>query len=712
MRDPPSSRDWQDYYDNQKTYIPPSYPTQTPPVYSRAHSPPTSPRRSSRNHYTPVSREQDPGQGSRWNLFKGLTIYIHPRENESSNEAWNRRDLMDKIKYYGGSLSVKPNASYVTTILIHLPQTYPRHTVMLIDRPQEIPKIGEWTRDELVQRLARVSSADDHRVYQYGSRKKVLRVDWAEECLRDGRIRGENESWGGWEVRATYDPKLVNDHNSYRTLSSDYGFNGYLSQQEIDRLEARIQLSPESYTAPAKHVERLAQDPRKYLRAKADQLGHGVVGDREKTVGSTADERRYSQEEAKRDKTQEEASISIEEPVPTSGSDATDLSSSNNSQRDRLLQIEDIHFDEIRANNGEQVEQSQANAMEEPNRVHTINPVEETVCSGQGVIVDIHVKEETRKQVNGDEEVSSADIKDEKESQPKPVEVKPENGDSKIRPGGSKVEETEDGTEGNDNGAKQSQNDVEDNEKQNEDQQDGMTDNKPVIIDEDDEPSEDDTRQSSLRSQSPSGSRRSSSSPRSDNSIPGSCVPSAASSASEASTRTAVSVTRAGRPSSIASISVAIPRMEQKVFTRGVLLPYTFCVLGEGREKRLTEMIITNGGGIIASSESATFLIVLLSPDQNVSLAGDHPEIYRMVKEMESEPGRRAVSVDWVEDCIERDTLLPLEGYLMVVSNERSVDVETIIYPSSGSGSSDSGSRKRNGAVRDGREGSKKKSRN
>ncbi|WVQ66783.1 uncharacterized protein L199_004974 [Kwoniella botswanensis] len=707
MRDPPSSRDWKDYYDSQETYIPPSYPTQTPPVYPRAHSPPTSPRRSSRNHYTPVSREQVPGHGSRWDLFKGLTIYIHPRENESSNEAWNRRDLMDKIKYYGGSLSVKPNASYVTTILIHLPQTYPRHTVMLIDRPQEIPKIGEWTRDELVQHLARVSSADDNWVYRRESRKKVLRVDWAEECLRDGRIRGENESWSGWEVRATYDPKLVNDHNSYRTLSSDYGFNEYLSEQGNDRLEARVQLSPKSYATPAKHVETLAQDPRKYLRAKADQLRDDLVGDREKTVGSTAIERRHSQEEAKRVKTQEEAPISIEEPVPTSGTHATDLSGSNDSQRDRSLQLEDIQTDEIRANNGEQVEQSQANDMEAKG-VHKINTVEELGGNGQGIIVDILVKEKTRKQVNGDKEVSSADIKDEKESQPKPVEVKPEDGDSKIQPRESEVEETENGTEENDKKPTQSQNDVGNNENKSEDQEDGTTDIKPVIIDDDEEPSEDDIRQSSLRSQSRSRSVRSRSSSRVRSFSQGSHNQSTRSSASEALIATAVSVAKVVPSSPTASRFGAIPRVGEKVFARGVLLAYTFYVLGQGREKRFTEMIITNAGGIIASSESAIFLIVLLSPDQNASLA-DHPEVYRMVRKIQSEPGRRAVSVDWVENCIERDTLLPLEGFVMVAGEEGSA--EMITPPPNGSGSSDSGGKKRDGGARDGREGSEKKCR-
>ncbi|KAK6909203.1 hypothetical protein I203_103220 [Kwoniella mangroviensis CBS 8507] len=696
MRDPPRSREWQDYYDNQKTYIPPSYPTTTS-RYSRAHSPPTSPRRSS-SGYT-AAREQ----GNRWNLFEGMTIYIHPRENETSHEVRRRLNLMDKIKYHGGSLSVKPNASYVTTVLIHLPQTYPRHTVLLIDRPREIPNIGEWTRDELVQHLAKVSTTEDSPVYQYG-RKRVLRIDWAEECLRDGRLRGENESWGGWEVRATYDPKLVNDHSSYQTLSADYGFNEYLSQQEDDRLEARFQLSPESYTSPAEHVETLAQDPRKYLRAKADQLKGGVVGDRENIIGSITDERGHSQEEANTYETQEEASISIEEPMPEYDTDATDLSGSRDSQRDRSLQIEDIHIDEIRANNGEKVEQSQAHGLVEPEGVHTINTVQESRGSGQGIIVDIHVKEDIRKQVYGDKEVTSTDVEDETER----VEVKPEDGDSIIRPGGSKIEETEDGTEGNDNRPKESQNEVGDNENKKEDQDDGSTDTKPVIMDNDEEPSKDDIGQNSLRSQSQSRSIRSRSSSSRYSLSQGSHNQSTRSSASEAPTANAVSAATRVPSSPTASQFFAVPRVEQRVFTRGVLLPHTFCVLGEGREKRFTERIITSGEGIIASSGSAIFLIVLLSPEQNASLA-DHPEVCRMVRKIQSEPGRRAVSVDWVEDCIERNTLLPLEGYVMAAVEDRSA--EPISPPPSGSGSSDSGSKKRDGGARDGREGSKKKSR-
>ncbi|WWC95081.1 hypothetical protein V866_001933 [Kwoniella sp. B9012] len=643
MRDPPSSREWQDYYDNQKTYIPPSCPTPTP-RYPRAHSPPTSPRRSSSSFTT--AREQ----GSRWNLFEGMTIYVHPIENESPHDR-RRWDLMDKIRCHGGSLSLRPHLPHVTTILIPFPPTYPRYTVLLI-RPSETPiiKTKGWTRDELVQLFARVSSTDHSPVYPYG-RKRVLRVDWAEECLRDGRLRGENESWGGWEVRATTDPKLVNDENTYRTHSSDFGYNQHQNRSDSPVAQTRIQTSPGIYTSPLKQVENLAQDPRKYLRARAEQSKGTAVEDREKTIWSDTDERRNSQEEAKTDETQEEVSISIEEPLPKAGTDATDLSGSKNSQRDRLLHSEDIQIDEVRESNGEHVEQSQANGMEEPDGVDTTNRIEDIGASGQDIIIDIDVKEETGTRVKGDNEVRPDEYKDEKESQPTTVKVKVENGDSKVQQGESKIEETEDGTEGNGNELKENQNEEGINENKIEDQKNGTADIKPVIIDEDEEPFQDDACQGSLRSQSRSGSRRSSSFSKRDTSIQGPCVPSARSSASEASTRTAVSLPRAGRPSSIASISVAVPRMEQKVFIRGALLPYTFCVLGEGREKRFTEMIITNGGGLIASSESATFLIVLLSPDQNISLPEDHPEVYRMVKEMGSEPGRRVISVDWVEDC-------------------------------------------------------------
>nr|XP_018261180.1 uncharacterized protein I303_06903 [Kwoniella dejecticola CBS 10117]OBR83338.1 hypothetical protein I303_06903 [Kwoniella dejecticola CBS 10117] len=114
-------------------------------------------------------------------------------------------------------------------------------------------------------------------------------------------------------------------------------------------------------------------------------------------------------------------------------------------------------------------------------------------------------------------------------------------------------------------------------------------------------------------------------------------------------------------PSS-SSCATFAPHPEKKVFARGIF-PLSFCVHGTGTRKRSTEILISNnGGGILASCTYASIYVFPLSQgDSDIRDVG----MLKILHHLRNQPGRMAVSEDWVLHCVDQDELLPLEGYLI-----------------------------------------------
>ncbi|WWC72292.1 uncharacterized protein I206_106254 [Kwoniella pini CBS 10737] len=97
-----------------------------------------------------------------------------------------------------------------------------------------------------------------------------------------------------------------------------------------------------------------------------------------------------------------------------------------------------------------------------------------------------------------------------------------------------------------------------------------------------------------------------------------------------------------------------------KVFERGII-PLTFFVHGSGSNKVFTEIAISDRGGFIVSPSYAS---IFTFPSSGYSIQDD-PKGLEILKHLSNQPGRIAISVDWVQHCIEQDDLLPLDEYII-----------------------------------------------
>ncbi|WVQ83743.1 hypothetical protein IAT38_005887 [Cryptococcus sp. DSM 104549] len=126
-------------------------------------------------------------------------------------------NTLDLVKTHGGKLCPDPSARHCNYVVIPLGTNLPANTVLPIDRHlpssqwpvhtgDQRPGVG-WYIEGLVRFFSRVVGPvppDEQR-----KPRIVLRQEWLVDCVRVGRILGEEDGWAGWEVKSTYDPKLV-----------------------------------------------------------------------------------------------------------------------------------------------------------------------------------------------------------------------------------------------------------------------------------------------------------------------------------------------------------------------------------------------------------------------------------------------------------------------------------------------------------------------
>ncbi|WVW86465.1 hypothetical protein I302_108513 [Kwoniella bestiolae CBS 10118] len=634
MRSPPrsGSGSWEDYYSNQRTYIPPSYHGGRRNQFPMPSPISTRGREYSPARRTPVpsySRREDERHGSRWNLFEELTFYVQAREDESPREVGERVRLMERIKSHGGALSKKPNSTHVTTILISLPTSYPRNTVLLIDTftSNRLPEVGRWTTRDVMQHLA-LLSFERASEGQRGVRKRVLRLEWVEECLRSGRVGDERDDFGGWEVKATHDPERVNDINTHRRS---------LDNAPVVPDSPRTPSLPPSPTARQSppRVIQLPEDPRKLLRMNAEKPrpeepaktpedlpaevsskyqnnGDGDGPRREDTwrpceTISARDQREYDIQVGRSESFQKRHDERNDNAGLNEGLQVGGISCGH--CEDDVMGMEDAQPEgEGEGSNHMKAENSAPRDVvteQSDGQVDDKGDGAETKDTAKGIVVD------------SDEEVK-ADIKP-------VIETKTACSSDGI-------------THSSDN---------DDNRRQD--------------------------IQATVRL-----------APMTDPTV--SSTPSPA-----RYTSTADRLHYISRGTSPIPPQPVVKESAQKVFARGVL-PLTFCVLGSGREKRFAEILIRdNGGGVLAASTYATIFVLPLSPTDSLY---DYPEQLDVVRGVDDQPGRVAVSVDWIEGCVSHNTIIPIEEYRMTPDREMITPPPSGNYASSESGSSGGGKRK------------------
>jgi hypothetical protein len=105
------------------------------------------------------------------------------------------------------------------------------------------------------------------------------------------------------------------------------------------------------------------------------------------------------------------------------------------------------------------------------------------------------------------------------------------------------------------------------------------------------------------------------------------------------------------------------------VFCKDQVLPLTFHVLNSQEHRSTVQTITVSsdtftkadeqrlGGGVLTALEQATFIIAPIRGSRIV----EDPEMQDLVRDIDM--GRAVLSVEWVEQCIDEDTLVPIDSY-------------------------------------------------
>jgi hypothetical protein len=105
------------------------------------------------------------------------------------------------------------------------------------------------------------------------------------------------------------------------------------------------------------------------------------------------------------------------------------------------------------------------------------------------------------------------------------------------------------------------------------------------------------------------------------------------------------------------------------VFCKDQVLPLTFHVFNSQEHRSTVQTITVSsdtftkadeqrlGGGVLTALEQATFIIAPIRGSRIV----EDPEMQDLVRDIDM--GRAVLSVEWVEQCIDEDTLVPIDSY-------------------------------------------------
>ncbi|WWC91979.1 uncharacterized protein L201_006933 [Kwoniella dendrophila CBS 6074] len=616
-------------------------------------------------------------------IFAGKTFYIHI---EGGRRKYPSYGLIEMIRRHGGSLCRDPDSMNVTNIIVNLSQaTTPFDVVYSIDklfnRKIRRPSFGQWNLDNIITYLAKLSgSSHNHSNSNSKSsllqRKVVLREEWLVECIEKGRLIEEEDYYGGWEVRGTYDPYCVNDrkrspspHIVYSPLRKDNSVSSSpdcSSRREQHRLSSvSPPPSPPPPPPPFEISTKLPSDPRKLLSKTSSNTNSSNTND---------DVNRNNNLE-----------ISLHDSTHQQAKDSTTSTSSNSIQEElegpelppgfrRRTGL--VYQTDIDSNHGDGKVKDEERPSTLPNGQNVETP--SLVPPDDGSLDKQNVSEKSvERDIDPNLSAQTAHLEEKQKEQvgekkdeymERVIQVKQEIIPSEVpdvKPDLALLNSTGDGQSPKPSSAPSPT-------------QSNISDRLLTPI--------------SMTSQFPMDRPKAELLPRSVHPVASStknktntisatkkalnptCSSSSSSSSIPPTARQSIP-RKSANPKREKKITnrTEVPKFatgknpEKKVFNNG-LSPLTFHIFdsGNSREKSFAEMLISANGGIIASATYATYNIIPLSPNEDLT---DHFHIQSFIQDIEKQPGRMAVSADWIQDCIQAQRLLPLDNYTISLNN-------------------------------------------
>ncbi|ODN95677.1 hypothetical protein I350_08394 [Cryptococcus amylolentus CBS 6273] len=146
-------------------------------------------------------------------LLRGVGLYLTTDLMELRE---NRAVLLGTVKSMAGTAIADALHTRVQVVVVNIDPDWPTNLCLLVqaddtDTFDVCKEYNNWTTSNAIRHLAQV--VGDLREGEVKWRKRVVRKEWLTACRDSGMYLGEKEGFGGWEVKATWDPHLASRPN-------------------------------------------------------------------------------------------------------------------------------------------------------------------------------------------------------------------------------------------------------------------------------------------------------------------------------------------------------------------------------------------------------------------------------------------------------------------------------------------------------------------
>ncbi|WVQ75694.1 hypothetical protein IAR50_005324 [Cryptococcus sp. DSM 104548] len=146
-------------------------------------------------------------------LLRGVGLYL---TTDLMDLRENRAVLLGTVKSMAGTAIADALHSRVQIVVVNIDPSWPTNLCLLVqsddtDTFDLCKEYNNWTTSNAIRHLAQVEG--EMREGEVRWRKRVVRKEWLGACRDSGMYLGEKEGFGGWEVKATWDPHLASRPN-------------------------------------------------------------------------------------------------------------------------------------------------------------------------------------------------------------------------------------------------------------------------------------------------------------------------------------------------------------------------------------------------------------------------------------------------------------------------------------------------------------------
>ncbi|ODN76471.1 hypothetical protein L198_08066 [Cryptococcus wingfieldii CBS 7118] len=146
-------------------------------------------------------------------LLRGVGLYL---TTDLMDLRENRAVLLGTVKSMAGTAIADALHTRVQVVVVNIDPDWPTNLCLLVqaddtDTFDVCKEYNNWTTSNAIRHLAQV--VGDLREGEVKWRKRVVRKEWLSACRDSGMYLGEKEGFGGWEVKATWDPHLASRPN-------------------------------------------------------------------------------------------------------------------------------------------------------------------------------------------------------------------------------------------------------------------------------------------------------------------------------------------------------------------------------------------------------------------------------------------------------------------------------------------------------------------